>query len=70
LGAAGANELVASIIESENGFAHGMPNLFERDDEFIGLNIPNKTINADIKYILKNSFGFGGHNACLVYRKK
>lgn len=70
LGAAGANELVASIVESENNFVHGMPNLFERDDEFIGLNIPDKTTDANIKYIIKNSFGFGGHNACLIYKKK
>jgi 3-oxoacyl-[acyl-carrier-protein] synthase II len=70
LGAAGATELVASIIESENNFVHGMPNLFERDDDFIGLNIPNQTINANIKYVIKNSFGFGGHNACVIYKKK
>ncbi|MGM0641738.1 MAG: beta-ketoacyl-ACP synthase II [Thermotogota bacterium] len=70
LGAAGANELVSSIIQAENGFVHGMPNLFERDDDFEGLNIPNKTTDANIKYVIKNSFGFGGHNACLVYKKK
>ncbi len=70
LGAAGANELVSSIIQAENGFVHGMPNLFERDEAFEGLNIPSETKEANIKYVIKNSFGFGGHNACLIYKKK
>lgn len=69
LGAAGATELIAAIIQSENDFIHGMPNLFDRDEEFNDLFIPNETIIKKTKVILKNSFGFGGHNASLVYVK-
>ncbi len=31
--------------------------------------IPNSARNADVEYVLSNSFGFGGHNACLVFRR-
>jgi len=69
LGAAAATELIGTILQAQEGFVHGMPNLMEPDDEFTGLNMPRQTVNAPIKVILKNSFGFGGHNAALVYTK-
>jgi len=69
LGAAAATELIGAILQAQEGFVHGMPNLMEPDDEFAGLNMPRQTVNAPIKVILKNSFGFGGHNAALVYTK-
>lgn len=67
LGAAGAVELIASILESQNGFAHGMPNLDNPDEEMKDLNIPKETKNQRIDVVLKNSFGFGGHNASLIF---
>ncbi|MDN5341297.1 MAG: 3-oxoacyl-[acyl-carrier-protein] synthase [Oceanotoga sp.] len=70
LGAAGAIELIASIIQMEKGFIHGMPNLFEIDDDFKDLNIVKKTVEKETKIMLKNSFGFGGHNASIVYTKR
>lgn len=68
LGAAGSTELIGAIIQMNNGFVHGMPNLDELDgpDYF---NIPRKTVNANIRNFIKNSFGFGGHNASLVVGK-
>lgn len=65
LGAAGVVETIAAIIQMNNGFVHGMPNLEELDgpDYF---NIPRKTTEANIRNFVKNSFGFGGHNASLV----
>ncbi|MBL5980779.1 3-oxoacyl-ACP synthase [Petrotoga sp. 8T1HF07.NaAc.6.1] len=69
LGAAGAIELIASIIESHNHFVHGMPNLEEPDEEMKTLNIPRETQDAEVNVILKNSFGFGGHNASLIFVK-
>lgn len=67
LGAAGAVELIASILESQNEFAHGMPNLDNPDEEMKDLNIPKETKNQRINVVLKNSFGFGGHNASLIF---
>lgn len=69
LGAAGANELIASILESEGNFVHGMPNLEDPDDDFMGLKIPLKTEETSISKIIKNAFGFGGHNASVLYSK-
>jgi len=69
LGAAGAIELIASVIESQNHFVHGMPNLEESDEEMKTLNIPRETQDAQVNIILKNSFGFGGHNASLIFVK-
>jgi len=68
LGAAGANELIAAILETQNGFIHGMPSLTQRDEAFTDLNIPEKTVYRKSSVFLKNSFGFGGHNASLIFR--
>ncbi|PNR96638.1 beta-ketoacyl-ACP synthase II [Petrotoga sp. 9PWA.NaAc.5.4] len=69
LGAAGAIELIAAILESRDNFVHGMPNLEEPDEEMKDLNISKKTTTAEIKTVLKNSFGFGGHNASIIFVK-
>ncbi|PHJ14582.1 3-oxoacyl-ACP synthase [Fervidobacterium sp. SC_NGM5_G05] len=68
LGAAGATELIGAIIQMNGGFVHGMPNLEELDgpDYF---NILRQTVQANIRNFVKNSFGFGGHNASLVVGK-
>lgn len=65
LGAAGVVELIGAILQMRGNFVHGMPNLEELDgpDYF---NIPRQTTQAKIKNFVKNSFGFGGHNASLV----
>ncbi len=68
LGAAGAFETVCAIIQMNEGFIHGMPNLEELDGpEF--LRIPKETVQTNIRNFVKNSFGFGGHNASLVVGK-
>lgn len=69
LGAAGANELISAIIESEESFVHGMPNLDEPDDVCEGLDLKKENHEREIKVIIKNAFGFGGHNATVLYRK-
>jgi 3-oxoacyl-[acyl-carrier-protein] synthase II len=70
LGASGANELIAAILQTKNGFVHGMPSLTERDDAFADLWLPTETIKKDSSIFLKNAFGFGGHNASLLFRKE
>jgi 3-oxoacyl-[acyl-carrier-protein] synthase II len=69
LGAAGANELIASIIQSEENFVHGMPNLDDPDDFCEGLDIFKENKPKKINTVIKNAFGFGGHNASVLYRK-
>ena len=67
IGAAGAIELIASILQGEIGFIHGVPNLDRTDPECIDLNIPTATVTACPRTIVKNAFGFGGQNASVVY---
>jgi len=69
LGAAGANELISAIIESEESFVHGMPNLDEPDNICEGLDLKKENHERKISVIIKNAFGFGGHNATVLYRK-
>jgi 3-oxoacyl-[acyl-carrier-protein] synthase II len=71
LGAAGAIESIASILALKNGFIPPTINHFTDDPE-----IDNKldfTFNVgkkrDINYALSNAFGFGGHNATLLFKK-
>ena len=69
LGAAGAIEALACIFALNEGVIPPTINLNEQD-EACDLNcVPNKAVNADISLALSNSLGFGGHNACLAFRK-
>lgn len=69
LGAAGAVEAIAEILAFEKGIVHPSINLFKQDPA-IDLNIVTETREVhDIKYIISNAFGFGGHNACVVFSK-
>ena len=70
LGAAGAVEAIICIKALLEGIVPPTINLENQDPEVANLNyVPNKAVNADLKYTLSNSFGFGGHNAALVFKK-
>jgi len=69
LGAAGGVEAVATILSIENNLVHPTIN-YETPDDGLDLNYVTdaaqvRTVNAAIS----NSFGFGGHNACLAFKK-
>ncbi|MCF0202097.1 MAG: beta-ketoacyl-[acyl-carrier-protein] synthase family protein [Bacteroidaceae bacterium] len=66
---AGASEVVYSIIMMRDGFV--APNInFEEPDEYSAkLNIARKTTKQELKYVLSNSFGFGGTNSALVLHR-
>ncbi|KAF2959722.1 beta-ketoacyl-ACP synthase II [Thermotoga sp. 38H-to] len=67
LGAAGAAELVLAILQMQNSFVHGMPNLDNPIDEAKGTGLVGKEpVQMEIKNFIKNSFGFGGHNVSIV----
>ncbi len=69
LGAAGAIEALACIFALNDGIIPPTINLNEQD-ESCDLNcVPNKAVKAGITLAISNSLGFGGHNACLAFRK-
>ncbi|MDC3260478.1 beta-ketoacyl-ACP synthase II [Winogradskyella sp.] len=71
LGAAGAIEAIASILAIEHGIIPPTIN-HETVDENIDpeLNLTlNKAQKRDIKVAMSNTFGFGGHNACVLFKK-
>ncbi|MBO6088889.1 MAG: beta-ketoacyl-ACP synthase II [Lachnospiraceae bacterium] len=69
LGAAGAIEALACIMALKENILPPTINLSEPDEKCDLNYIPNKSLNSDITLALSNSLGFGGHNACLAFRK-
>ncbi len=69
LGAAGAVEAVATVKTIETGIIPPTINLENPDPECDLDYVPNKAIESPVRYALSNSFGFGGTNACLVFKK-
>ncbi|AEJ43214.1 beta-ketoacyl-ACP synthase II [Alicyclobacillus acidocaldarius] len=69
LGAAGGVEAVACVMTLVDGVIPPTIN-YETPDPDCDLDyVPNEARRADVNVVLSNSFGFGGHNACLVFRK-
>jgi len=71
LGAAGAIEAVACVLAMKNGIVPPTINHFTDDDDLDSkLNLTfNKAQERDIKVALSNTFGFGGHNTSIIFRK-
>ena len=71
LGAAGAIEAIASILAIKNGIVPPTINHFTDDDQIDRkLNLTfNKAQKRDVKVAMSNTFGFGGHNACVLFKK-
>jgi 3-oxoacyl-[acyl-carrier-protein] synthase II len=70
LGAAGAVEAIFCILTMRDGIVPPTINLDEVDPECAGLDyVAQKARRAEIRYTLSNSFGFGGTNACLVFKR-
>jgi 3-oxoacyl-[acyl-carrier-protein] synthase II len=69
LGASGAIEAVACVKTLQTGIIHPTINYEFPDPECDLDYVPNQARTADVRLILKNSFGFGGQNACLVLRR-
>lgn len=68
LGAAGAIESVFSVMAIQNQFVPPTIN-YETPDPDCDLSYtPNKAVSCEIKYVLSNSFGFGGQNASLIFK--
>ena len=71
LGAAGAIESIASILAIEHGIVPPTINhevVDENIDPKLNLTL-NKAQKRDVKVAMSNTFGFGGHNACVLFKK-
>src|SRR5213596_3198427 len=68
-GAAGAVEAVFTVLAVERGVLPPTINYEQPDPECDLDYIPNESREAEIEVGVSNSFGFGGHNACIVVRK-
>ncbi|RXJ52308.1 beta-ketoacyl-ACP synthase II [Gelidibacter gilvus] len=71
LGAAGAIEAIASILAMEHGIVPPTINhsvVDENIDPQLNLTL-NKAQKREVKVAMSNTFGFGGHNACVLFKK-
>jgi len=69
LGAAGGIEAIFSVLSIENGVIPPTINYEFPDIECDLDYVPNKSRTANVDIAMSNSFGFGGTNACLVFKK-
>lgn len=68
LGAAGAVEFITCVKEIEDGYIHRTVG-YETPDEEIDLNYCREAYEEELKYVLSNSLGFGGHNTSILVKK-
>jgi 3-oxoacyl-[acyl-carrier-protein] synthase II len=71
LGAAGAIEAISSILSINNGIVPPTINHLTKDsniDKKINFTF-NKAQKREVNFAMSNTFGFGGHNACVIFKK-
>jgi 3-oxoacyl-[acyl-carrier-protein] synthase II len=68
LGAAGAIEAVATVLAIHNDIVPPTINLDDPDDD-VRVDVPDKAREMPVPAALNDSFGFGGHNVALLFRK-
>jgi len=69
LGGAGSVEAVATIMALQTGYVHPTINLQTPEDGVdLDMVCANEKQQLDINVALSNSFGFGGHNSCLLFK--
>jgi len=69
MGAAGAVEAIACVKSLETGWVHPTINYEHLDPECDLDYVPNQARQTWPRVALSNSFGFGGHNGCLIFRR-
>lgn len=69
LGAAGVHEAIYTLLMMKDGFVAPSVNINKLIAEADGHNIVQETLDKQINFALSNSFGFGGVNASLVFKK-
>ncbi|MGR6874402.1 beta-ketoacyl synthase N-terminal-like domain-containing protein [Pseudomonas sp. HK3] len=68
LGAAGVHETIFSLIMMQDGFISASANIDNLEKEVEHLPLVRQRIEQKVETVLSNSFGFGGTNACLVFK--
>jgi 3-oxoacyl-[acyl-carrier-protein] synthase II len=66
LGASGGVELIATVLSIQSGVLHPTINYHTPDPACDLDYVPNHARETRVRYAISNSFGFGGHNCCLV----
>ncbi len=69
MGAAGAIETIVTALTLRDGIIHPTINLENPDPKCDLDYVPGQSRRADVKVALKNAFGFGGQNACLILQR-
>lgn len=69
LGAAGAIEAVICLMSMQKGILPPTINQFVKDEECDLDYIPNVARKSEINYVMSNSFGFGGTNGSIIFKK-
>ncbi|MDZ7264489.1 MAG: beta-ketoacyl-ACP synthase II [candidate division KSB1 bacterium] len=69
LGASGSVELIATLLTTKYNKIHPTINYEYPDPDCDLFYTPNQAIDREVHIAISNSFGFGGHNVCLVTRK-
>ncbi len=69
LGAAGVHESIYTLLMMNNNFISESANIEELDEEAVGMNILTSRHDEKIDTAMSNSFGFGGTNASLVFKR-
>jgi 3-oxoacyl-[acyl-carrier-protein] synthase II len=69
MGATGAVEAIASVLALSEGVVPPTINYREKDEECDLNYTPNTAVQADLDVAISTSLGFGGHNACIAFRK-
>ena len=67
LGGAGAVEAIASVLTIRDGTIPPTINYTTPDPECDLDYVPNEAREAEVRYVMSNSFGFGGHNVALIF---
>lgn len=69
LGAAGVHEAIYSLLMMREGFVAPSINIDNLDEQAKGMNIIQQPLEKELNVVMSNSFGFGGTNASLVFRR-
>ena len=69
IAAAGVHEAIFSLLMLERGFIAGCVNISQLDPACAGMPIVTNVLERRLDTVMSNSFGFGGTNACLVFRR-
>lgn len=69
LGATGAIEAIVSVLTLRDGMIPPTIHLNEQDEELDLNYTPNKAVKRDVTVAASTNLGFGGHDACVVFKK-